>query len=240
MSKIKDLTLLSDIFPTGFHGAVQAGVGPGSVVYIAGAGPVGLGAAAGCQLLGAAAVIVGDMIPERLAQAKSFGCEAIDLRKDATLAEQIEQIVGVPEVDSAVDCVGFEARGHGKDTVVERPATVLNSLMTVTRAGGALGIPGLYVTDDPGGVDDNAKSGTLGIRIGLGWAKSHTLSTGQCPVMKYNRALMMAILYDKVQVAKAVNVTVISLDDAPQGYKDFDKGAAKKFVLDPHGMLAAA
>jgi glutathione-independent formaldehyde dehydrogenase len=240
MAKIKDLTLLSDIFPTGFHGAVQAGVGPGSVVYIAGAGPVGLGSAVGCQLLGAAVVIVGDMIPERLAQAKSFGCETIDLRKDASLGEQIEQIVGVPEVDSAVDCVGFEARGHGKDTVVERPATVLNSLMTVTRAGGALGIPGLYVTDDPGGVDDNAKSGTLGIRIGLGWAKSHTLSTGQCPVMKYNRALMMAILYDKVQVAKAVNVTVISLDDAPQGYKDFDKGAAKKFVLDPHGMVAAA
>jgi glutathione-independent formaldehyde dehydrogenase len=240
MAKIKDLTLLSDIFPTGFHGAVQAGVGPGSVVYIAGAGPVGLGAAVGCQLLGAAVVIVGDMIPDRLEQAKSFGCEAIDLRKDASLAEQIEQIVGIPEVDSAVDCVGFEARGHGKDTGVERPATVLNSLMTVTRAGGALGIPGLYVTDDPGGVDDNAKSGTLGIRIGLGWAKSHTLSTGQCPVMKYNRALMMAILYDKVQVAKAVNVTVISLDDAPQGYKDFDKGAAKKFVLDPHGLVAAA
>ena len=240
MAKIKDLTLLSDIFPTGFHGAVQAGVGPGSVVYIAGAGPVGLGSAVGCQLLGAAVVIVGDMIPERLEQAKSFGCETIDLRKDASLGEQIEQVVGVPEVDSAVDCVGFEARGHGKETVVERPATVLNSLMTVTRAGGALGIPGLYVTDDPGGVDDNAKSGTLGIRIGLGWAKSHTLSTGQCPVMKYNRALMMAILYDKVQVAKAVNVTVISLDDAPQGYKDFDKGAAKKFVLDPHGMVAAA
>jgi glutathione-independent formaldehyde dehydrogenase len=58
--------------------------------------------------------------------------------------------------------------------------------------------------------------------------------------MKYNRALMMAILHDKVQVAKAVNVTVISLDDAPQGYKDFDKGAAKKFVLDPHGLVAAA
>jgi len=108
--------------------------------------------------------------------------------------------------------VGFEARGHGKDAVVEQPATVLNSLMTVTRAGGALGIPGLYVTDDPGGVDDNAKSGTLGIRIGLGWAKSHTFATGQCPVMKYNRALMMAILYDKTQIAKACNVEVISLD----------------------------
>jgi glutathione-independent formaldehyde dehydrogenase len=210
------------------------------VVYVAGAGPVGLASAAACQLLGAAVVIVGDMIPERLAQAKSFGCEVVDLRTDASLSDQIAQIVGVPEVDSAVDCVGFEAKGHGKDAGVEQPATVLNSLMTITRAGGALGIPGLYVTDDPGGVDANAKSGTLGIRIGLGWAKSHTLSTGQCPVMKYHRQLMMAILHDKVQIAKACNVEVISLDDAPKGYKDFDKGAAKKFVLDPHGMLKAA
>src|SRR5687767_12211837 len=113
MEKIKDLTLLSDIFPTGFHGAVTAGVGPGSIVYVAGAGPVGLASAASAHLLGAACVIVGDLIPERLAQARSFGCETIDLRKDATLAEQIEQIVGVPEVDAAIDCVGFEARGHG-------------------------------------------------------------------------------------------------------------------------------
>ncbi len=240
MAKIRDLTLLSDIFPTGYHGAVTAGVGPGSIVYVAGAGPVGLGCAAACHLLGAAVVIVGDMIPERLAQAKTFGCEIVDLRKDASPGDQIAQIVGVPEVDSAVDCVGFEAKGHGHDSGREQPATVLNSLMTITRAGGALGIPGLYVTDDPGGVDDNAKTGTLGIRIGLGWAKSHTFATGQCPVMRYNRQLMQAILHDKVQVAKAVNVTLISLDQAPQGYKDFDKGAAKKFVIDPNGMLGKA
>src|SRR6266853_736724 len=239
MAKIQDLTLLSDIFPTGYHGAVTAGVTTGSIVYVAGAGPVGLACAASCHLLGAAVVIVGDMIPERLAQAKSFGCEIIDLRKDATLGQQIEQIVGIPEVECAVDCVGFEARGHGKDTVVERPATVLNSLMTVTTAGGRIGIPGLYVTDDPGGVDDAAKTGNLSIRIGLGWAKSHSLHTGQCPVMRYHRQLMQAILHDKIQIAKAVNVTVVKLEQAVQGYKDFDKGAAKKFVLDPHGMVAA-
>lgn len=238
MEKIKDLTLLSDIFPTGYHGAVTAGVGPGSIVYVAGAGPVGLASAAACQLLGAAVVIVGDLIDERLEQAKSFGCEVVDLKQDATLAEQIEQIIGVPEVDSAVDCVGFEARGHGQESGEEHPATVLNSIMEVTRAGGQLGIPGLYVTGDPGAVDEAAKIGSLSIRIGLGWAKSHSLHTGQCPVMKYHRQLMNAILYDKVQVAKAVNVEVISLQDAPKGYDDFDKGAAKKFVIDPHGMIA--
>ncbi|CAN5820838.1 hypothetical protein BH24BAC1_BH24BAC1_37090 [soil metagenome] len=239
MEKIRDLTLLSDIFPTGYHGAVTAGVGPGSIVYIAGAGPVGLASAASCHLLGAAAVIVGDMVPERLAQARSFGCETIDLRKEASLADQIAEIVGVPEVDAAVDCVGFEARGHGANCSHEHPATVLNAAMEITRAGGSIGIPGLYVTGDPGAVDEAAKKGNLSIRIGLGWAKSHSFHTGQCPVMKYHRQLMQAILYDKIKIADAVNVQVISLLDAPKGYNDFDKGAAKKFVLDPHGMVPA-
>jgi len=238
MAKIKDLTLLSDIFPTGFHGAVTAGVGPGSIVYVAGAGPVGLACAASCHLLGAAVVIVGDMIPERLQQAKSFGCEIIDLRQQTPLEEAIAAIIGVPEVDSAVDCVGFEAHGHGSHAGEEQPATVLNAAMAVTRAGGAIGIPGLYVTGDPGAKDEAAKVGSLSIRIGLGWAKSHSFHTGQCPVMKYHRQLMNAILYDKIQIAKAVNVEVIRLKDAPKGYKDFDKGAAKKFVIDPHGMIA--
>ena len=240
LAKIKDLTLLSDIFPTGYHGAVTAGVKPGATVYVAGAGPVGLACAASCQLLGASVVIVGDLIPERLAQARSFGCETIDVGKHANVGEQIAQILGDPEVDCGVDCVGFEARGHGADASVERPATVLNSLMEITRAGGGVGIPGLYVTGDPGGVDANAKIGNLGIRIGLGWAKSHHFHTGQCPVMSYNRNLMMAILYEKIQIAKAVNVSVIGLEDAPTGYKDFDKGAAKKFVLDPHGTVRKA
>src|SRR6202167_6276771 len=69
MEKIRDLTLLSDILPTGYDGAVKAGVGPGSSVYVAGAGPVGLACAVSCQLLGATVVIVGDLNTELLKQA---------------------------------------------------------------------------------------------------------------------------------------------------------------------------
>jgi len=236
MEKILDLTMLSDIFPTGFHGAVSAGVKPGSTVYIAGAGPVGLAAAHSAQLLGASVVIVGDLNPERLAQARSFGCETVDLSKHDNLGELIEQILGEPVVDCAVDCVGFEAHGHGPNHS-EAPATVLNSIMTVTRVGGGLGIPGLYVTGDPGGIDADAQEGTLKIRFGLGWAKAHTLVTGQTPVMKYNHGLMMSILSGRAQIAKAVNATLISIDDAPKGYSEFDSGAAKKFVIDPHGLV---
>src|SRR3954447_1606261 len=239
MEKILDLTMLSDIFPTGYHGCVTAGVTTGSTVYVAGAGPVGLAAAHAAQLLGAAVVIVGDLIPERLEQARSFGCETVDVSKGDP-KDQIEQILGVPEVDCGVDAVGFEAHGHGADAQQEAPATVLNSLMDLTRAGGALGIPGLYVTGDPGASDEAARTGSLSIRLGLGWAKSHAFYTGQCPVMKYNRRLMMAILHDRVQIARNVNATVVGLDDAPRGYEEFDKGAARKYVLDPNKLIPTA
>ncbi|QFG21348.1 formaldehyde dehydrogenase, glutathione-independent [Actinomadura sp. WMMB 499] len=240
MAKLRDLAMLSDIFPTGYHGAVTAGVTTGSTVYVAGAGPVGLACATACLLLGAAVVIVGDMNPRRLEQARGFGCETIDLAGHADVAEQIEEILGVPEVDAAVDCVGFEARGHGPEGAgVERPATVLNTLMGVTRAAGGVGIPGLYVTGDPGAADENARAGRLGLDFGLGWAKSQSFATGQCPVMKYNRQLMMAILYDRVHIARNVGASVIPLESAPEGYAEFDHGAAHKYVLDPHGLVGA-
>jgi glutathione-independent formaldehyde dehydrogenase len=236
MSKIKDLTMLSDILPTGFHGAVNAGVCVGSTVYVAGAGPVGLATAASAHILGAAVVMVGDMNAERLKHAESVGFVPVDLTRSDNLGELIEKVVGKPEVDAAIDAVGFEARAQGKNGE-EAPATVLNSLMTVVRAAGSIGIPGLYVTEDPGAKDEAGKTGNLKMRFGLGWAKSHRFYTGQTPVLKYNRQLMQAILHDRLPIAKIVNATVLPLSEAAQGYSDFDKGTAKKFVLDPHGLL---
>ncbi|MGA7709165.1 MAG: glutathione-independent formaldehyde dehydrogenase, partial [Acidobacteriaceae bacterium] len=192
---------------------------------------------ASAQILGAAVVMIGDMNQERLQHAKKVGFEPIDLTKSDKLEDLIAQVVGVPEVDAAIDCVGFEAHGHGSQHGTEAPATVLNSLMTITRAAGSIGIPGLYVTEDPGSKDEASQQGNLRMRFGLGWAKSQRFFTGQTPVLKYNRQLMQAILHDRLPIAKIVNATVIKLDDAPQGYQDFDKGAAKKFVIDPHGVL---
>jgi len=231
LAKIRDLTCLTDILPTGYHGCVTAGVTTGSTVLVAGAGPVGLAAAAAAFLLGAAVVIVTDYNAARLAHARSFGCETIDLSTGGSITEQIEQVLRVPEVDCAVDC---EAKGDGGR---DEPAMVLNQLMEATRAAGSIGIPGLYVTEDPGAKDAGAKLGNLSLRLGLGWAKSHSFSTGQTPVMKYNRGLMMAILNDRIQIAKAVNVEVIPLEKAPDAYQAFDAGVPKKFVIDPHHTL---
>lgn len=239
MEKIKDLALLSDVLPTGFDGAVRAGVEPGSIVYISGAGPVGLACAASSQFIGAAQVIVGDYNPERLALAGKFGCDTIDISNSASLPELIEQKVGVPEVDCAVDCVGFEAHSFN-DASEEDPVAVLNNLINITRAGGNLGIQGVYTPRDAKGIDNNAEKGILDVRVGASWFRSHSFHTGQTPVMKYNRQLMQAVLHDKIKIADAVNVNVITLDEAPERYKEFDRGAAKKFMIDPHGSLKKA
>jgi len=237
LEKILDVTMLSDILPTGFHGAVNAGVGVGTVVYIAGAGPVGLAAAASAQILGAAVIMVGDLKKERLEHVRKVGFEPVDLTKSDNLADLVEQVTGERQVDAAIDAVGFEAHGHGKQATTEAPATVLNSLMAIGGPAARIGIPGLYVTEDPGAHDDASREGNLRLRFGLGWSKSHSFFTGQTPVLRYNRQLMMAILHDRIPIAKIVNATVIPLADAPRGYHEFDEGAARKYVLDPNGVL---
>lgn len=166
MEKIMELAMLSDTFPTGFHGCVKARVKVGPAVYIAGAGPVGLSAATSARLLGAALVIVADMNELRLAQARTFGCETVNLSRGDPV-EQIEQILRVPEVDCGVGAVGFEAKGHCA-SATHTPVAGLNSLMGITAGVGSLGIPGLYVTGDPGGVDEAAQKGSLSLSLGTG------------------------------------------------------------------------
>jgi glutathione-independent formaldehyde dehydrogenase len=245
MDKILDIALLSDIFPTGYHGAVTAGVTTGSLVYVAGAGPVGLCAAASSFLLGAGIVIVGDTNDERLALARLNGCHTINIGQIKSLPDEIKRIIHGAgfiyknEVDCAIECVGFEARGSGGDASKNVPMCPLDHCFEVCKAGGMVGVTGVFVPVDPGGPDKKAKQGVHLMEFATGWNKGLTISTGQCPVAKYNNILLSAIMTGRIQIAKFVNVTVVGLEDAVAAYKEFDNGAAKKFVLDPHGIVRA-
>ncbi len=80
---------------------------------------------------------------------------------------------------------------------------------------------------------DDAAAGSAerpgGVQLHLGDAVKYDLATLDPPptVMVSN-------------LPYSVGATVIPLEEAPQGYEDFEKGAAKKYVLDPPDMLAAA
>ncbi|SIS09192.1 alcohol dehydrogenase catalytic domain-containing protein [Williamsia sterculiae] len=239
MDKILDLAVLSDILPTAFHGLMEAGAKPGSTVYIAGAGPVGRCGAAAARLLGASCIIVGDYDQDRLNLVANNGCETIDLGKDVPLTDQIEAILGEPGVDCAVDYVGSEAHGIGAQSDELLPAAAINQVLDATRAGGATGVIGVY-GPDPIAPTEAEQEGIFPLEFGKAWIKSPHVTAGQAPIMRYNRELMMAILWDRMPYLNAMlNPKVITLDEVPNAYEVFNEGSAEKYIIDPHGMLAS-
>ncbi|WP_069802598.1 glutathione-independent formaldehyde dehydrogenase [Thermogemmatispora onikobensis] len=226
-----DFALLADIFPTGYHGAELAQVSPGETVAIFGAGPVGAMAAYSCLLRGAAEVYVVDRVPERLKKIEEIGAIPIDFSKGDPV-EQIRERRGGDGVDKGIDAVGYQAIQPGQDS--EAPSAVLEALIRVVNPTGMLGIPGLYVPTDPGGVDPHAREGRLLISFGKLFEKGLRLATGQCNVKRYNRYLRDLIIAGRAKPSFIVSHRV-PLDEAPVAYEKFDKRVEgyTKVILKP-------
>ena len=217
--------LLADIFPTGYHGAELADVQPGESAAVYGAGPVGLMAAYSCVVRGAAEVYVVDHVKERLDKAESIGAIAINY-DEADPVEQIKAKRGGKGTDKGIDAVGYQATSAGSSAAGgeqdEVPNIVLNNLIETVEPTGALGIPGLYVPSDPGGVSDSAKRGALSINFGKLFEKGLRLATGQCNVKRYNARLRDLIISGRATPDFVVSHEV-SLDEAPEAYVKFDR-----------------
>jgi glutathione-independent formaldehyde dehydrogenase len=226
-----DYVLLADIFPTGYHGCELAGVSPGESVAVYGAGPVGLMAAYSAMLRGAARVFVVDRVPERLAKAEKIGAIPVDFSQGDPV-QQIKEQTGGEGTDKGIDAVGYQATAQTGDR--EEPAAVLNQLVQTVRPTGALGVPGLYVPADPGGVDENARQGNLLFAIGQLFEKGLRIGTGQANVKRYNRQLR-----DMITEGRAAPGFVVShelpLEEAPIAYQKFDRRVEgyTKVILKP-------
>ena len=220
-----DFSLLADIFPTGYHGTELADVSPGESVAVWGAGPVGLMATYSCIIRGAAEVYTIDHVQERLDKASEIGGIPINF-DDGDPVEQIRDMRGGDGVDKTVDAVGYQAAAQGSSAAggeqTEIPNVVLNQMIDLINPTGIMGIPGLYVPSDPGGVDEGAKRGSLAINFGKLFEKGLKLGTGQCNVKQYN-----AYLRDLIISGKATPRFVVShevpLDAAADAYDKFDK-----------------
>ena len=231
-----DYALLADIFPTGYHGAELADVSPGESVAVFGAGPVGLMAAYSSVIRGAAEVYAIDHVQERLDKAAEIGAIPINF-DEVNPVDQIKDMRG-DGVDKGIDAVGYQAAAAGSSAAggeqEEVPNIVLNQIIDVVNPTGALGIPGLYVPTDPGGVDEGAKRGALSINFGRLFEKGLRLGTGQCNVKKYNAYLRDMITAGKASPSFVVSHEV-SLDDAVDAYDKFDKrvDGYTKVILNP-------
>ena len=226
-----DYALLADIFPTGYHGCKLAAVAPGETVAVYGAGPVGLMAAYSALLRGAARVFVVDRVPERLAKASEIGAVPVDFSRGDPV-QQIKEETHGEGTDKGVDAVGYQAAARTGDR--EEPAAVLNQLVQTVRPTGALGVPGLYVPSDPGGVDEHARQGLLLVAIGRLFEKGLRVGTGQANVKRYNRQLRDLITEGRARPSFVVSHE-LPLAQAPAAYQKFDQRVEgyTKVILKP-------
>lgn len=213
-----DFAMLSDIFPTGFHGAALAEVGPGDRVAVFGAGPVGLMAALSSFLKGATEVFVVDKEKDRLRLATEIGATAVDLSE----VDPVEAILDATDgagAEKGIEAVGYQAHDP---TGEEHPELVLDNLVQVVRTAGAIGVVGVYVPEDPGATNEKAKDGRIGFDYGTFFTKGQRMGTGQAPVKRYNRELRDLIIAGRARPSWIVSHE-LSLNEAPSAYEHFDR-----------------
>ncbi len=225
-----EFTMLSDIFPTGWHGTELAGMRAGDRVAIFGGGPVGLLAAHSAFIKGAADVFVVDLEPARLDTAAKIGATAVDIRRGDP-REQIMDATHGHGADCGVEAVGYQAHEPAGE---ERPELVLDELVGVVRSTGGIGVIGVYVPQDPGAPTEAAARGRISFDFGMSFIKGQQIGTGQCPVMRYNRQLRDLIIAGRATPSFLVSHE-LPLQQAPQGYEHFDKreNGWTKVVLHP-------
>ena len=209
---------VSDAVPTGWMGAYEAGVKPGDVVAVWGAGGVGQMAARSAMLLGASRVVVIDRIPERLAQVRDhIGAETLNYEQ-TDLQPELRELSGGRGVDVAIEAVGLEAHSPGIDGVydklktnlrlaTDRPTAVRQALFGV-RKGGSVFLLGVYA----GFVDK--------FPLGAMMNKSLTIRASQQNGHQYMPMLLERIASGDISTDHLATHTM-PLEDAPRGYELF-------------------
>ncbi|MFT3774009.1 MAG: glutathione-independent formaldehyde dehydrogenase [Minicystis sp.] len=240
-----DFVMLADVFPTGCFGADLAAVGPGTTVAVFGAGPVGLLAAYSARLRHAAEVYVVDYVPDRLAKAEALGAIPIDFSQSDPVEQIVAERRGREEgathgsgekmlgVMCGVEAVGFQAIDWERPGT-EQPNRVIEDLIRLVNPTGHIGIVGLYVPQDPGGVNPHAKKGEIRISFGKLWEKGISFGTGQTPVKRYAAGLRDLVVSGQAQPSFVVTHRM-RLEDAPEAYARLSKRTEgfAKVVLKP-------
>lgn len=231
----EQVLFLSDILPTGWMAAENAGIENGDTVAIWGAGPVGLFAAQSALLMGAHRVIVIDHYPNRLKLASSLGADIINFR-ETEVREALMDMTGGIGPDAVIDAVGMEAHGFSVDNLLDiakqkvgigadRAAALKQAILAV-RKGGRVSVPGVY-----GGMTDKFPLGAL-------MEKGLTIRSGQTHVQKYSSMLLQMIMGGKIDTTFLISHR-LPLEEAADGYRNFKtrQNEFTKVILKP-GLAA--
>ncbi|MEU4674814.1 zinc-dependent alcohol dehydrogenase [Amycolatopsis sp. NPDC023774] len=235
---------LSDVVPTAWQAVEYADVPEGGSVAVFGLGPIGQMACRVARHRGAGEVIGVDLVPERLARARSHGATTLDLRDHKDIAESIRQLTGGRGADAVIDAVGMEAHGApigrlAQNLVAMLPQqvgakitekagidrlSVLYAAIDSVRRGGTISLSGVY-----GGMVDPLPMMEL-------FDKQIQLRMGQANVRHWIDDIMPVLTADGDPLGVEGFAThKLPLADAPRAYEIFQKKleGAQKILLQP-------
>jgi len=233
------VVFLSDIFPTGYFGALNCNIEPGDTIAIWGCGPVAQFAIRSAFMLGAERVIAIDRFDYRLRMAEAGGAETINYEEVDDVVQTLKDMTANIGPDACIDAVGMEAHGDGIMYAVDRAKQamkvendrpiVLRQCIQACRKGGTVSVPGVY-----SGFDDH-------IPMGAFMNKGLTMKTGQTHMMRFMQPLLDRIQKGEIDPS-FVRSHRVPIDRAPEMYKIFrDKqDNCTKVVLDPWDGAQAA
>ena len=217
----EQVVFLSDIYPTGYMAAENAGIEPGDTVAVWGCGPVGQFCIQSAWMFGAARVIAIDRVPERLEMARKYGrAEVLNFEHDA-IHDRLIEMTGGRGPDRCIDAVGAEAHGTASlDSMIDRAKQamhlamdrphVLRQAIMACRKAGTLSIPGVYI-----GLLDKIPFGAL-------MNKGLTVKTGQTHVQRYMAPLLQKVENGEIDPSFVITHR-IPLEAAPEAYEKFRK-----------------
>lgn len=209
---------LSDIFPTGYMAAENAGIEQGDTVAVWGCGPVGQFTIRSAWMLGAGRVIAIDRVAERLSMAESVNAETLNF-SEVDVYEALMEMTGGRGPDRCIDCVGTEADAAATlDSMLDKAKAafmlatdrphVLREAIMCCRKGGTISIPGVYV-----GIVDH-------IPFGAAMNKGLTLRMGQTHTQRYLEPLLSKIRSGDIDPSFVITHRA-PLEDGPELYKAF-------------------
>jgi len=192
----EQVLMCPDILSTGFGGAEAGRIRIGDTVAVFAQGPIGLCAAAGARLMGAAEVITVESVPERVEISRRMGADhVVDFtREDPVTA--IQRITKGRGVDVAIEALG-------------RQQTFEWALRSL-RPGGTLSSLGVYSEDLRIPLDAFA--------AGLG---DHRIVTTLCPGGKERMRRLMATVAGSRVDTSALVTHRFALDDIVAAYELF-------------------
>ena len=235
---------LSDILPTAWQGVKYANVGEEDTLAVLGLGPVGQLAVRSAKLQGVKRIIAVDRVDERLALAKSWGIETVDMREVDEVSDTLVDMTDGRGPDGVLDAVGMEAHGNpiaekiiagaarlpkplGRKAIETAGIDRLDALHTAihsVRRAGTVSLSGVY-----GGMADPMPMMEM-------FDKGITMRMGQCHVRHWTDELLQVLSQpEDVLGVESLATHHVSLEDAPEAYKMFQEktDGCIKVVLKP-------